>query len=359
MMRSGKSSLDYAIMHCVSIYPIPSELCNLNNIAALRERYRNKVIGWSTHEDPGDGDPVMVAVAMGAQMFERHVGLATDQISLNAYSSTPEQLDKWIESWRKAKTLCGSRERLAPTKEEADAIDGLGRGIFAYGPIEQGALIARDQLFFAMPCAGGQLSSGQWKEGIRALSDIAPDEPILARNADVPPPPNVQALKSAVHEVKALLNLARVPLSSEFEVEYSHHYGVARFRESGVVIINCINREYCKKILVQLPGQAHPPHYHKRKEETFQILWGDLHTELDGRRKLLQPGDTQLVMPGVWHRFWTETGCVFEEISTTHFNNDSVYRDPAINKMERSERKTTVDHWGRFQLTRPATGEES
>ncbi len=351
--------VDYAIMHCVSIYPTPSELCNLGNISALKERYRDHTIGWSTHEDPADSDPVMVAVAMGARMFERHVGLSTDQISLNAYSSTPEQLDMWLASWRKATLLCGSRKRPTPNEEEADAIDGLRRGVYARGPIEKGAPIASDQIYFAMPYMDGQLSSGQWKEGIRALDDIAPDAPVLAIDAEVPPPPEIQTLKSAVHEVKALLNLAHVPLSSEFEVEYSHHYGISRFRESGVVIINCINREYCKKILVLLPGQAHPPHYHKRKEETFQILWGDLHTELDGRRKLLQPGDTQLVMPGVWHRFWTETGCVFEEVSTTHFNNDSVYRDPAINRMDRSDRKTTVDHWGRFQLIRPATGEES
>ena len=201
-----------------------------------------------------------------------------------------------------------------------------------------------------MPCGTGQFASGQWKPGMRALADIPADGPLLEGQVAVPPESDVKVLKTAVHEVKALLNFARIQLGSEFAVEYSHHYGIAKFRETGVVIIDCINREYCKKILVQLPGQSHPAHFHKRKEETFQVLWGELHTELDGRHKVLQPGDTQLVMPGVWHRFWTETGCVFEEVSTTHFNNDSVYRDPEINKLERSSRKTVVDHWGRFQL---------
>jgi D-lyxose ketol-isomerase len=56
------------------------------------------------------------------------------------------------------------------------------------------------------------------------------------------------------------------------------------------------------------------------------------------------------VLPGVWHRFWTETGCVFEEISTTAIADDSVYRDEAINKLSSAQRKTNVDHWGRFQL---------
>ena len=36
--------------------------------------------------------------------------------------------------------------------------------------------------------------------------------------------------------------------------------------------------------------------------------------------------------------------------STTAFKNDSVYRDPKINRLESHERKTKVDHWGRFQL---------
>jgi hypothetical protein len=38
-------------------------------------------------------------------------------------------------------------------------------------------------------------------------------------------------------------------------------------------------------------------------------------------------------------------------VSTTHYNNDSFYADKRINKLPRSERKTVVDHWGRFQIT--------
>jgi len=342
--------VDHAIMHCVSIYPTPDRQCNLNNVTMLRERYPTSVIGWSTHEDPADTGPVMIAAAKGARMFERHVGLATDKIMLNAYSSTPEQIDAWIGAWQKTHNLCGSYDRLPPTPEERDAIAGLQRGVFAREPVEKNEILTRDHVYFAMPLTEGQLSSGHWKPGITARGSIPANGAVMVEATEIPLSPPIQVLKHAVHEVKALLNLARVPLNSEFEVEYSHHYGICNFQETGVVIINCINREYCKKILVQLPNQSHPTHYHRRKEETFQILWGMLHTELDGRRRVLSPGDTQLVMPGIWHRFWSDTGCVFEEVSTTHFNDDSVYRDPAINKLDRAKRKTIVDHWGRFQL---------
>ena len=133
-------------------------------------------------------------------------------------------------------------------------------------------------------------------------------------------------------------------------MEYSHHYGIPKFREYGVVMINVINREYCKKILVQLPGQRHPAHYHKLKEETFQVLHGELHITVEGRERTLLAGDTYLVLPGVWHSFRTETGCVIEEISTTHYSNDSVYKDKAINDLKPHQRKTKVNHWGRWQL---------
>ena len=105
--------------------------------------------------------------------------------------------------------------------------------------------------------------------------------------------------------------------------------------------------------IIQLPGQRHPAHFHKRKEETFQVLFGEVHVTMDGHERVLREGETCLIQPGVWHSFWTDTGCIFEEVSTTHYNDDSFYKDKRINEMERAERKTIVDHWGRFQ-TAPA-----
>jgi sialic acid synthase SpsE/quercetin dioxygenase-like cupin family protein len=340
---------DFAIMHCVSLYPIPPEKFHLNQIDVLRNRYRDRVIGWSTHENPDDVVPVQIAMAKGAQMFERHVGIATADVRLNAYSATPEQVDRWLTAYRYALTLCGSVERQREPAEIA-SIDSLRRGVYAKKPIKRGEVISRDQVYFAMPYEDGQVESSHWKEGIVAKIDVHPDNAIRLNDIRTPEEPDLVVIKSAVHDVKALLNEARITLNSEFEVEYSHHYGIRKFREYGVVIINCINREYCKKLLVQLPGQKHPSHHHKLKEETFQVLYGELHISIDGHIKTLKPGETCLVLPGVWHSFWTDTGAVIEEVSTTHYNNDSVYKDKAIQRLQRHERKTVVDHWGRYQL---------
>lgn len=348
---------DFAIMHCVSIYPTPEADCNLNQIDVLQKRYPRRVIGWSTHENPDEMLPVQIAVAKGAQIFERHVGMNTDKIKLNAYSSTPEQIDYWIEAYKKAIILCGSSKRNLNLLE-LESLDSLKRGIFAHRHIKKGEIISSNDIYFAMPYVSGQVDSGAWREGITATADIAMDDPLMPADVLIPLNSDAQIIKAAVHEVKALLNEARITLNSDFEVEYSHHYGISRFREYGAVLISCINREYCKKILVQLPGQKHPAHFHKLKEETFQVLYGELNVSVDGKQRTLTAGDIHLVMPGVWHSFWTETGCVFEEVSTTHNNEDSVYRDSSINALKRHERKTKVDHWGRFQLPEKLTSQK-
>jgi N-acetylneuraminate synthase len=194
------------------------------------------------------------------------------------------------------------------------------------------------------------VTPGEWKEGITSRHDLHADESLEWDAIDVPPEPVNKTIFTAIHSIKAMLNEARIALPSDFELEISHHYGMENFNEFGTVIISCINRDYCKKVLVQLPGQKNPLHYHKRKEETFQVLSGVLELEIEDRRKTLHPGDTALVLPGVWHAFWSETGAIFEEVSTTHYNDDSYYADKTLNQVDRSYRKTVVRHWGRHQI---------
>ncbi|MDB0016102.1 N-acetylneuraminate synthase family protein [Alphaproteobacteria bacterium] len=341
---------DFALMHCVSIYPTPDEECNLNTISTFRKRYPNRVIGWSTHENPDDTAPVQIARALGAQMYERHIGVQTAKHQLNAYSSSPSQLDKWIKAKVKADLLIGDGSRSQISSEEKQAIDGLKRGVFVSKFIQSNTDITEENTYYAFPCNPDGISSGEWKNDFTTSLSLKKDDPILKsyypRSEDL----EQKVLKKAIHDVRARLNLTNITLSPHFTVEFSHHYGICNFNSVGTVMVNVINRQYCKKILVQLPNQQHPLHFHKLKEETFLVLSGRLHCELDGKEYILDPGDTLLVLPGVWHRFWSSEGAIFEEISTTAISGDSVYRDPKINKMETVQRKTIVDHWGRFQI---------
>ena len=82
-------ALDFALMHCVSIYPTPPEACRLRNIAKLRKRYPKVCIGWSTHEDPDAIAPMQMATAYGAVIFERHIGVATETFKIMHIALVP------------------------------------------------------------------------------------------------------------------------------------------------------------------------------------------------------------------------------------------------------------------------------
>jgi N-acetylneuraminate synthase len=342
--------VQFAVMHCVSIYPTPYEQLQLSQIELLRNRYPGKPIGFSTHEHPDSTAPIQIAVAKRAELFERHVGVETESIKLNAYSSTPQQIDRWLLAYKEAKALCGVSHRPEALPEELSALDSLKRGVYARKPLRNGVPISQDDVYFAMPLQKGQLEAGEWKNGIVSIVDVEKDEAFKQSMLQLPQDSDKRVIYSALHVIKAMLNDARIELPTDFKLEISHHYGLKNFMRYGATLIECVNRGYCKKLIVQLPNQRHPAHFHRAKEETFQVLYGVLELELDGRRKTLYPGETVLIMQGVWHQFWNETGVIVEEISTTHYNNDSFYADKTINRMERSARKTIVDHWGRFQL---------
>lgn len=339
----------YALMHCVAIYPTPPVKLQLNNINRMCQRYPHVVIGFSTHEEPTNTSAIQMAYTHGAQIFEKHVGVPTETIKLNAYSATPEQVSAWIEAYKLAVESMGPEEARVIEEQERGDLELLQRGVYVNREIKQGEIIERDHVFFAFPIKPGQLPSGRWQEGLVAEQDY----PVNSSVQDKIRPHKLthkEIIYEAIHEIKGMLNEAGVAVGLDFNVELSHHYGLGRFHEVGTTIIDCINREYCKKILVQLPGQQHPYHHHRKKEETFQVIWGELWSEVEGRKRVLFSGDTMLVQRGVKHRFWSETGAVFEEVSTTHFNDDSMYDDPYIDKMNRSERKTKLVNWGRHQF---------
>lgn len=338
--------VQYAIMHCISIYPTPPKACYLNWIDVLRRRFRKHTIGWSTHEDPDDLAPIQIAVAKGARMFERHVGIQTDSCVLNSYSSSPEQIDRWISAYQYARQLCGSEHVRPVLAEEIDELTKLRRGIYVKTPIHQGQIIQRDAVYFAMPVEHGQLDSGAWSLNMSATRDLARNCPLKYADVEMPEHLDSHIPRAVIAEVAILLTEAGVNFSREIELEISHHYGIDRFHEFGAVLINCVNRSYCKKLIVLLPGQTHPLHFHKLKEETLEVLHGVMNINIDGNVYTLGPGQRMLILPNMRHSFRTAAGCVLEELSTTHHDDDSFYIDEVINEHGRAARKTVVRYGG-------------
>lgn len=334
---------DFAFMHCIAEYPAPIERLQLDFIDKLRRRYPDNVIGYSGHEDPDDNVIPMMAIAKGAKILERHVGLPTETISLNAYSMNPDQADKWVKSALEAKEICKMKKETERyiSQAEIDSLNSLMRGVYLKHDVKKGDVLNREDVFFAMPNHDKQMTSGEFFEGVVASKDYKANEELH----ETKPVTDTNLARSVIHDVKGMLYEANIYLGDTFEAELSHHYGMKHFRQFGAVIISIVNREYCKKLIAVLPGQQHPDHMHKVKEETFQLLYGDLEVVVDGEEREMKPGDIQTVLRGQMHSFSSRTGAVFEEISTTHVKNDSYYEDPVIAKKDLMERKTKVYKW--------------
>ncbi len=336
--------VNFALMHCVAEYPTPDERLQLNQIRQMVQRYARIPIGWSTHENQDNVNAVQLAYALGARLFERHVGLKTKKYALNDYSSTPCQIEKWLGAYKSAKAMAGASERVPSSPLERSTLHELKRGVYVRRPLAKGEVLTREDVFFAMPVQDGQMCSGQFRPGMKADRCYAMHDPVanVLSNED---PAEEQLVYQIMLQVRGMLNRANININEDAEIEISHHYSLRRFREFGAVIITCINRKYAKKLVIQLPRQKHPYHFHKQKEETFQLLNGDIEIVKDGMKTELDPGDTFLVEPGAWHKFHTLRGAIIEEVSTTHYNNDSFYEDPTIACMPREQRKTFVPNW--------------
>lgn len=333
----------FALLHCVGVYPSPNHILHLDYISKLISRYPNVSIGYSGHEAPDNYDVVKVAVAKGAQILERHVGLPTKEITLNNYSMNPDETEKWVDSALKAIEISGNIEKVL-TQDEAKSLLSLKRGVFAKNPIKKGNKIKREDVFFAMPCKEGQLNSGQFGR-IRAEYFASKDYDVNESIFEVDHPDSYYKVRKIIHQAKGLLSEAKIVLSNDAQIELNHHYGIESFDKYGILLVNLVNREYCKKIIVVFPGQEHPEQYHVKKEETFHILYGELEMSLNNLKSIAQKGDVITIERGVRHSFRSEKGAIFEEVSTTHYRNDSFYLDPKIDQQDPMQRKTVIDHF--------------
>lgn len=334
----------FVLMHCVGEYPTLPENIQLNQIDLLKQRYPGVEIGYSTHESPDNFDSIKMAIAKGATVFEKHVGVKTDKIELNAYSVTPEQVKNWLLSAKTAFDTCGvSQKRAEFSEKELADLKQFKRGAFARRNIISGEKIEFKDLFFAWPNSENQLLANNMSKYIdySALKDIKESAPIFF--SDVKLQNKREKIYEIIKKARKMLEEAKIALPDKLEIEVSHHYGIDNFYQYGAVLVNCVNREYCKKLIILFPGQSHPCHLHKQKEESFQVLSGDLVLNLDGNDTEYKPGSIVLVPPLAKHSFRTKNGLIFEEVSTTHFKNDSFYEDQKI--AENKNRKTQLTHW--------------
>ena len=165
---------DISILHCVSEYPTRPENVNLNTIKWLQKKYPNHAIGYSDHTI-GISTPV-AAVAMGAQIIEKHITLdrrlkGTDQ----AGSLGPDGLRRMVRDIRILEQSLG-KEGIFLEDAVKKAKEKLERSLAVKRDMSRGEVITLGDLQMLSPGTGLTWNERSEVVGKTLTQDVGKDE---------------------------------------------------------------------------------------------------------------------------------------------------------------------------------------
>lgn len=142
---------NFALLHCVSVYPTPYDKLNLKVMNTLKDAFQCTV-GFSDHSEGYISS--VIAVAMGAKIVEKHFTLDKNGPGPDHwFSLDPDELKSLVDNIRLAEKAFGS-----PIKEIAEfesvAYERASRSIVAARDIEKGECFSKENLTFKRPGTG-------------------------------------------------------------------------------------------------------------------------------------------------------------------------------------------------------------
>jgi len=143
---------DLTLLYCVSNYPSKISNFNLNNISFLKKKFKCKV-GLSDHSK--DNIVAISAVAAGADMVEKHIGLKNQKNGLDIeFSIKGPEIKKFKEDIITAKKLLGLQSFKRDKSENNSKI--FRRSILVVDNIKRGEKFTKENLKVLRPNIGVQ-----------------------------------------------------------------------------------------------------------------------------------------------------------------------------------------------------------
>tara|TARA_B100000989_G_scaffold256321_1_gene205461 strand:- start:20358 stop:21356 length:999 start_codon:yes stop_codon:yes gene_type:complete len=139
---------NFSILHCVSVYPAPTNIMNLKYIDTIKSMTKNPV-GLSDHSDT----PVaaIVASSMGIEIIEKHFTLDRNQEGFDhGHSMDPIEFKNYISCVREAESsMIVQPNKL--TDAELEVRERARRGLYYKNDINTGKQITIDDIHIVRP----------------------------------------------------------------------------------------------------------------------------------------------------------------------------------------------------------------
>lgn len=161
------------LLKCCSEYPANWEDMHLGNIPDMRQKFGVHV-GLSDHSFGSLG--AVVAVALGAQVIEKHVKIDGVESADSAFSMTMEEFAGMVKDARNARLISKGPDYTLSPKEQASTV--FRRSLFAVEDIKKGEVITTKNVRSIRPNYGIRPKNLSKMLGKKAGSDIKFGEPI-------------------------------------------------------------------------------------------------------------------------------------------------------------------------------------
>jgi pseudaminic acid synthase len=165
---------DITLLYCVSNYPSKISDFNLNNIGILKNKFKCRV-GLSDHSK--DNIVAISAVAAGAEMVEKHIGLNKNSKGLDMeFSISGKDILNFKKQILISKNLLGKKNFIRNSSEDKNKI--FRRSIYVIENLKKGDKFSKKNIRVLRPALGLEPKYYDRIIGTRAKKNLSKDLPL-------------------------------------------------------------------------------------------------------------------------------------------------------------------------------------
>ena len=148
---AARLTAQYALLHCVTSYPVPPEQANLLAIQFMADHF-DCPVGYSDHTNGIEA--AVIAAALGARIIEKHFTLDKNYSDFRDHqlSADPAEMAELVRKIRLLPLLLGGRDKDVQACEKP--LLSIRRSIAAARDLPQGRRIEGDDLMWIRPAGG-------------------------------------------------------------------------------------------------------------------------------------------------------------------------------------------------------------